>query len=98
MIPAHDIGGDAAGAIDTGDHQKAFWEQRVDALANLLSNRGIIRTDEGRRAREALGRELYFALSYSARMIVASSNLLIEKNIFTSAELAAKMADVERRG
>jgi hypothetical protein len=97
MIPAHDIGGDPAGPIDPADHEKAFWEQRVDALANLLGARKIIRTDEGRRAREALGGDLYFALSYSARMIVAQSNLLIEKNVITQAELAAKLADVEAR-
>ena len=97
MIPAHDIGGDAAGPVDTSDHEKAFWEQRVDALTSLLSKKKITRTDEGRRAREALGGELYYALSYSGKLIVTSAQLLIEKGIITAAELAEKMADVERR-
>jgi len=91
----HDIGGDPAGPIDTADHEKAFWEHRADAIRNLT--RHVARTDETRRVQESLGRELYDQLGYTERQITAMVQLFLEKGILTTAELAAKIAEIEAR-
>lgn len=96
MKAPHDIGGDDAGPIDTSDHPKTIWEKRIDAIVSVL-NRKLIRTDEGRRGREMLGGELYRSLSYSERIIATTAQLLLEKGVITSAELADKLEEIALR-
>ena len=38
-----DIGGEAAGPIDTVDHGMKFWEKQANALRNTLTSRKVIR-------------------------------------------------------
>ena len=95
MKAPHDIGGDPAGPIDTADHEKAFWEHRADAIRNLT--RHVARTDEMRRAQESLGAELYEELSYTERQVAAMVQIFLEKGVLTTAELAAKMAEIDAR-
>ena len=95
MKSPHDIGGDPEGPIDTGDHEKAFWEHRFDALSNLT--RHLARTDERRRAQESLGRELYDTLSYSERGVAAMVTVFLEKGVITTAELTRKLEEIEAR-
>jgi hypothetical protein len=92
----HDLGGDAAGPIDTTDHGMKFWEKQANALRNTLGRKEIVRVDELRRAAEDLG-EQYYKLAYFERTTMALRTLLIEKGLITEAELAAKMAEVRRR-
>ena len=92
----HDMGGEAAGPIDTTDHGMKFWEKKANALRNTLSRKKIVLVDELRRAAEGLGDE-YYKLAYFERTTTALRNLLIEKGLFTEAELRAKMAEVRAR-
>ena len=92
----HDMGGAAAGRIDTTDHGMKFWEKQANALRNSLSRREIVRVDELRRAAEDLG-DQYYKLAYFERTTMALRTLLLEKGLITEAELAAKMAEVRRR-
>jgi hypothetical protein len=92
----HDMGGVAAGPIDTTDHGMKFWEKQANALRNSLSRREIVRVDELRRAAEDLG-DQYYKLAYFERTTMALRTLLLEKGLITEAELAAKMAEVRRR-
>ena len=89
------MGGDPAGPIDTEDHEKAFWEHRADAIRNLT--RHIGRTDEMRRIQESLGTELYHKLSYTERSVTSLVQLVLEKGVVTSPELAQKIAEIEAR-
>src|SRR5665213_818510 len=61
----HDMGGQAAGPVDRGEHDHAFWEKRVDALMRLLSapERQLLRVDELRRNIEALPPDAYDTMS-----------------------------------
>jgi len=97
MKAYHDLGGEPAGPIDTADHDLALWEKRVDAMLVLLGRRGLMRVDENRRALESLGADVYFASGYAGRRIQSIANNLILKGILTVDEIAAKMADIERR-
>ena len=91
----HDIGGEAAGPIDTTDHGMLFWEKQANALRSVLSRAGIVKVDELRRAAEGLeqyGKLAYFEVTTSALRV-----LLMEKGLVTEAELEAKMAEIRRR-
>ena len=92
----HDMGGEAAGAIDTTDHGMKFWERQANALRNTLTRKKIVLVDELRRAAEDLG-EQYYKLAYFERTTAALCNLLLEKGHFSEAELKAKMAEVRAR-
>jgi Nitrile hydratase beta subunit len=93
----NDIGGDAAGKIEQVDHILEPWEKRCHALADVLDFHKIINTEEKRRAVEALGNEMIGKLSYYERWIVAFANILFQKGILTPAQLAFRMAEVEKR-
>jgi nitrile hydratase subunit beta len=92
----HDMGGEAAGPIDTVDHGMKFWEKQANALRNTLTSGKVIRLDELRRAAEDLGPR-YYELEYFQRTTEALRRVLIEHGYFTDDELAAKMAEVRRR-
>ncbi len=92
----HDIGGEAAGPIDTTDHGMRFWEKQANALRSTLTGRKVVRLDELRRAAEDLG-ERYYRLGYFERITEAMRNLLLEKGFFSRAELERKIAEVRKR-
>ena len=92
----HDLGGAPAGPIDTTDHGMKFWEKQANALRNALGLKKIVRVDELRRAAEDLG-DQYYKLAYFERTTMALRTLLIEKGLFTEAELKARMAEVRAR-
>jgi hypothetical protein len=93
----HAMGGEPDGPIDRADHELALWEKRVEAMLVLLRTRGILVTDEGRRALESLGANVYLSSTYAEKRIMAAANNLILKGILTVDELAHKLADVEQR-
>jgi hypothetical protein len=92
----HDLGGAAAGPIDTTDHGMKFWEKQANALRSALGLKKIVRVDELRRAAEDLG-DQYYKLAYFERTTMALRTLLIEKGLITEAELKARMAEVRAR-
>ena len=92
----HDMGGEAAGPIDTTDHGMKFWEKQANALRSTLTGSGVVRIDEFRRTAEELG-EQYHRLDYFERTTMALRNLLLEKGLVTEEELARKMAEVRTR-
>ena len=91
----HDMGGLDAGPVDLGEHDKAPWEKRVDALMVLLGQRKIIGVDELRRGIEELGADAYDRYSYYERWMASMTNLLLEKKIIGVGELGERMAEIE---
>ena len=91
----HDMGGLDAGGIDTGEHDKAPWEKRVDALMVLLGQRKLVGVDELRRGIEELGADAYDRYGYYERWMASMTNLLLEKKIIDVSELGARMAEIE---
>lgn len=90
-----DIGGEPAGSVDPVDHGMKFWERQANALRSSLSRKGIVRTDELRRAAEELPN--YSKLAYFEITTSALRTIMIEKGYMTEAELAAKMKEVRAR-
>jgi hypothetical protein len=94
-IPS-DIGGEPAGPIDTTDHGMRHWERQANALRSTVQRTGITCTDELRRAAEELG-ERYKDMHYFEITTTALRKVLIEKGLFSEAELQAKMAEIRGR-
>lgn len=92
----HDMGGTAAGPIDTTDHGMKFWERQANALRSTLTRKNVVRLDALRRAAEDLG-DQYYKLAYFERTTTALRNILLENGLFSEAELRAKMAEVRAR-
>lgn len=91
-----DIGGQAAGPVDTIDHGMKFWERQANGLRSVLQRNKILRTDELRRAAEDLGAE-YSKLAYFEITTSALRTVLIEKGLITPDELKRKMEEVRAR-
>ena len=98
MRSHHDMGGLPAGKVDRTEHDYADWERRVDAMAVLLGQKRRLTVDERRRALETLTPQAYDALSYYERWVLALGQTLIQRGVITSAELAKRMLEVEKRG
>jgi len=93
----HDMGGLPAGRVEPMEHDYAEWERRVDAMSVLMGQRGVT-VDQRRRNIETLPPEDYDRMTYYERWIVALTQSLIQRGVITTAELARKMVEVERRG
>jgi len=93
----HDMGGLPAGKVEYAEHDYAEWERRVDAMSVLMGSRGVT-VDQRRRNIEAIPPEEYDRMSYYERWIVALTQSLIQRGVITTAELARKMVEVEKRG
>ncbi len=87
----HDLGGAArfrCTPVDPEDDAlpDAFG-QRVDALRQLLAQRGLMTVDELRRSIEALPEAEYHAMTYYERWLRAMSDLMQEKGVVAPADL-----------
>ncbi|MBV8165503.1 MAG: nitrile hydratase subunit beta [Alphaproteobacteria bacterium] len=97
MRGPHDVGGLAAGPVETEAHPLTFWEKQIDAINALLSQKGLKVTDENRRYIEMLGHDAYNCLNYYERWTASLSRMMIDKGVVTQDELDAKIAEIKRR-
>lgn len=103
MRGVHDLGGLPAGPIDRSEHERTFFEQRVDAMLRLLANphSGYFTVDAMRRSIESLPADDYFNFGYYERWLHAIRQLTVEKGLLTDAEIEARLksiAEQEVRG
>ena len=96
----HDLGGLPAGPVDLAEHERTFFDQRVDAMMRLLAHpaSGYYTVDAMRRAIESLPRDDYFGLGYYERWLRAIRALVIEKGLVTEDELNRKLAALAAPG
>jgi hypothetical protein len=97
----HDMGGLPAGKVEPTEHEYADWERRVDAMmvlcTGLKGRRRLFSVDELRKNIESLAPEIYDRLGYYEKWITSLTQSLIQRGVITTAELAHKMKEVERR-
>jgi hypothetical protein len=89
------MGGSPAGPVETDQHEVEDWERLADAINSALGAKGLLSTDEHRRAIESL--ENYRDFSYYERWAAATELLLVEKGILTNEEIDERAAEMERR-
>lgn len=94
----HDVGGLDLGPIDRSEHDLALWEKRVDAMLILLvgPKKSAFKIDAMRRVIEDYGEQQYDATTYYEKWARAIRNLVIEQEIITTSELAAKIDAVRK--
>ena len=95
----HDLGGEPAGPIDLAEHERTFFDQRVDAMMRLLAHpeHGYYTVDAMRRAIESLPRDQYFGLGYYERWVRAIRRLVVEKGLLTEDEIARRLAQLKAK-
>ena len=96
----HDLGGLPAGPVDLSEHDRTFFDQRVDAMLRLLAHpvHGHFTVDALRRAIESLPRDDYFGLGYYERWVRAIRQLTIEKGLISEDELKRKLDALAAQG
>jgi nitrile hydratase subunit beta len=96
MDGVHDMGGrQGFGRVRHKPGAPAFhaeWEKRANALYGQAVKLGLINMDEYRHAIERMEPRHYLSASYYERSLTALASLLVEKKVFTHAELT-KRAD-----
>lgn len=90
------MGGQPAGKVEPVEHDYAEWERRVDAMSWLMRAHGVT-IDERRRHIEQLPPEAYDRMAYYERWIVSLAQATLQRGLITTAELARKMAEIEKR-
>ncbi len=93
MRRSNDIGGNAAGPIDTSPHDPELWQRRLTALVAALGPRArnIFRIDEFRRTREDLEPDFYKSLTYFELWAQGLNELLVEKGVLGCEEIEDRM-------
>jgi hypothetical protein len=97
----HDMGGLPGGKVQPSEHDYEDWERRVDALMMLCSGvkgkKRLNTVDELRKNIESLAPEAYDRLAYYEKWITALTHSLIQRGVITTADLARKMDEVQKR-
>ena len=95
----HDLGGEPAGPIDLSEHERTFFDQRVDAMMRLLAHpeHGYYTVDAMRRAIDSLPRDQYFGLGYYERWARAIRRLVVEKGLLTEDEIERRLAQLKAK-
>lgn len=92
-IGPHDLGGLAAGPVDPGEHDIAYWERMVDAMVRLLVEKGIYGdVAQLRVGIESLGPDAYHALGYYERWAASAARICVAKGVVSQEELDARVA------
>ncbi len=90
----HDLGGVPrflCEPIETGYHALTDFDREVDAIRGILGTKGVMGVDELRRGIEAIPEAEYHALGYYQRWLRSITANLLERGVFTEAELTAAL-------
>ncbi|MFK7957927.1 MAG: hypothetical protein AB8B96_17640 [Lysobacterales bacterium] len=94
----HDMGGLAAGPIERGEHDTAWWEWQVDAMIRLALKKGLISDfAELRDGIERLTPEDYDTLTYYERWAKSLAWTLVDKGVVSQSELEQKTRRIAQR-
>ena len=92
-IMPSDIGGTRLGQpIDRREPDEPYWYQLGDSIRTALRLKGMWLNDEGRRAVEDLGQELYERLGYYERKVLATESVVVERGLIDPEEIAPRPA------
>ena len=90
----HDLGGVSkfmCDAVDVEPHALNDFDREVDAIRGILGGKKIMSVDELRRGIESIPEADYLRLTYYQRWIRSITANMLEKGVFTEAELRAAL-------
>ena len=79
--------------VDLEPHALTEFDREVDAIRGILGAKKIMSVDELRRSIESIPEDQYHKLSYYRRWIRSIADNLLQKGIFTEAELRAALGE-----
>jgi nitrile hydratase len=74
-------------AVERDEAPPDAFGKRVDALRQLLAQKGLMTVDELRRGIEATPEEEYLTLTYYERWLRSITTLMLEKGVVSEEEL-----------
>ncbi len=89
-IGIHDLGGASryrCSPVERDDAPPDEFGKRVDAIRQILAQKGLMTVDELRRGIESIPEAEYFALTYYERWLTSISNIMVEKGVIPAEEL-----------
>ncbi|MBL6078363.1 nitrile hydratase subunit beta [Belnapia sp. T18] len=92
-VPApaiHDLGGASryrCSPVERDEAPPDDFGKRVDAIRQILAQKGFMTVDELRRGIESIPEAEYFTLTYYERWLTSISNLMVEKGVIPAEEL-----------
>lgn len=90
----HDLGGVQkflCEPVDLEPHELSAFDKEVDAIRQILGQKGIMSVDELRRGIEAIPEAEYHQLSYYQRWIRSIADNLMVRGVISPAELRAAL-------
>jgi hypothetical protein len=90
----HDMGGVSkylCEGIDTEPHTLTDFDREVDALRQVLSQKGVMTVDELRRGIESIPEADYHRMTYYQKWMRSMTDTLLRKGVLTEAELKAAL-------
>jgi nitrile hydratase subunit beta len=90
----HDLGGVSrflCEPVDPSPHGLTDFDRQVDAIRQILGRKQVMSVDELRRGIEAIPEADYHRLSYYQRWTRSIVAILLEKGVFSEAELRTAM-------
>jgi hypothetical protein len=92
---SHDMGGLSkfmCTMVDVEPHTLTDFDKEVDAIRQILGNKGVMTVDELRRGIEAIPEAEYHRLSYYQRWVRSIADTLLRRGVITEGELRAALA------
>jgi hypothetical protein len=86
----HDLGGASryrCSPVERDEAPPDEFGKRVDAIRQILAQKGLMTVDELRRGIESIPEADYFAMTYYERWLTSITNLMVEKGIVPEAAL-----------
>jgi len=80
--------------VDTEPHVLTDFDKEVDALRQVLAQKGLMTVDELRCGIEAIPEDEYHRLTYYQRWIRSITSTLLQKGIVTETELNAALEQI----
>lgn len=98
-VAPHDVGGmrSVSETFTPSSAPLTEWELRIDALQNVLENRGDFNVHEFRRTVEAMENGVYSKLSYYERWAIAIATLCIAKGILSQHDIDERFGKPEEQ-
>jgi nitrile hydratase len=86
----HDLGGASryrCSPVERDEAPPDEFGKRVDAIRQILAQKGLMTVDELRRGIESIPEAEYFALTYYERWLTSITSLMVEKGVIPAEEL-----------
>ena len=96
---SHDVGGEPDVPIVWEEKEEEVWEHNTFVTCEVLAWRGVWNAEERRRRQNVdVGQTQYLGLPYYGRWLLGLRKSLVERGHISDDEIAARVAEIRKRG